>query len=114
LSLSLSGNFFGAGVPVETLLTTHMFAEYFGKHVFPRGYGGDVLVVSPSSALMKKAVNFKTILARHIPNATVRVTTFVHSSSRAGPVDINTNELIASYGDVRGKDVVLVDELIGT
>ncbi|KAG5187080.1 N-terminal domain of ribose phosphate pyrophosphokinase-domain-containing protein, partial [Tribonema minus] len=110
---SNESNFFSPGVPVETLLTTNLFAHHIARAAFPPAHGGDILVVSPSSALMKKSVGFATVLARALPNADVRVTTFVHSTARAGPVDISTNELIAS-GDVRGRDVVLVDELIDT
>jgi phosphoribosylpyrophosphate synthetase len=109
---SNESNFFSPSVPVETLLTTNLFAEHIARTAFPVAHGGDVLVVSPSSALMKKSVGFATVLARCLPNADVRVTTFVHSSARAGPVDVSTNELIAS-GDVKGRDVILVDELIG-
>jgi ribose-phosphate pyrophosphokinase len=108
-------NFFTSGVPVETLLTTHMMAEHIAKHSFGPNYSGRAMVVSSSSALFKKAVNFHDILSKNLPDADVGLTSFVHSSSSAGPVDVNTNRLMdLMVQDVAGRDVVLIDELIDT
>mmetsp|Transcript_4367 Transcript_4367/g.6151 ORF Transcript_4367/g.6151 Transcript_4367/m.6151 type:complete len:445 (+) Transcript_4367:2-1336(+) len=106
-------NFFSPAVPVETLLTTKLFAHHIVKDIYSPEYKGEIRVISPSSALMKKAVMFASTLSRRLPKANVKVNTYIHLTARTGPIDVNTNELIAG-SDVEGKDVILVDELIDT
>ncbi|CBJ49277.1 conserved unknown protein [Ectocarpus siliculosus] len=85
------GAFLGPGIPVETLLTTNIF---------------------PSSGLVKKAIQFKRKLREYVDD--VRVQTFLHARPNSGPVDVSSNELMGNIGEVKGRDVVIVDELIDT
>lgn len=39
---------------------------------------------------------------------------FVSSLCSSGPVDVSSNELMGNIGEVKGRDVVIVDELIDT
>ncbi|CAM9564087.1 unnamed protein product, partial [Choristocarpus tenellus] len=92
------GAFLGPGVPVETLLTTNIMAEH--------------ICTKPSSGLVKKAVQFKKKLKDYVEDVTV--STFLHARPNSGPVDVSSNELIGDINEVKGRDVVIVDELIDT
>ncbi|CAM9394313.1 unnamed protein product [Ectocarpus sp. 6 AP-2014] len=96
------GAFLGPGIPVETLLTTNIFAE----HIAERILGKD------NSGLVKKAIQFKRKLREYVDD--VRVQTFLHARPNSGPVDVSSNELMGNIGEVKGRDVVIVDELIDT
>eukprot|EP00904_Undaria_pinnatifida_P003812 jgi/Undpi1/13431/HiC_scaffold_8.g03090.m1 len=85
------GAFLGPGIPVETLLTTNIF---------------------PSAGLVKKAIQFKRKLREYVDD--VRVQTFLHARPNSGPVDVSSNELMGNIGEVKGRDVIIVDELIDT
>ncbi|CAN0395739.1 unnamed protein product, partial [Hapterophycus canaliculatus] len=61
------GAFLGPGIPVETLLTTNIFAE----HIAERILGKD------NSGLVKKAIQFKRKLREYVDD--VRVQTFLHA-----------------------------------
>ncbi|CAM9335118.1 unnamed protein product [Chrysoparadoxa australica] len=110
---STESNFFSTDVPVETLLTTHLFAEYFGTQVFKKDHARPIVVVSPSTVLLKKAVSFRNVLQKHLPDTKVKVAGFVHSSSAHGPVDVTTN-ILDEPSSIKGSDVVICDELIDT
>eukprot|EP00903_Cladosiphon_okamuranus_P010423 g9859.t1 len=108
------GAFLGPGIPVETLLTTNIFAEHIAERVLgkDKSHQRGVTVISPSSGLVKKAIQFKRKLREYVDD--VRVQTFLHARPNSGPVDVSSNELMGNIGEVKGRDVVIVDELIDT
>ncbi|CAM9792779.1 unnamed protein product [Scytosiphon promiscuus] len=108
------GAFLGPGIPVETLLTTNIFAEHIAERILgkDKSHQRGVTVISPSSGLVKKAIQFKRKLREYVDD--VRVQTFLHARPNSGPVDVSSNELMGNIGEVKGRDVVIVDELIDT
>eukprot|EP00752_Nemacystus_decipiens_P008897 g7942.t1 len=108
------GAFLGPGIPVETLLTTNIFAEHIAEKILgkDKSHHRGVTVISPSSGLVKKAIQFKRKLREYVDD--VRVQTFLHARPGSGPVDVSSNELMGNMGEVKGRDVVIVDELIDT
>lgn len=48
------------------------------------------------------------------PSAGPSVSIACYFGRSSGPVDVNSNELMGDIGKVKGRDVVIVDELIDT
>lgn len=95
--------FFKTQLPAETISTHDLFVQYF-QHNLP----GDapIVVVAPNTELVKKAKKFQRKLKSLQPEWTVDTAAFLRTDADAAPL---SNLL----GDVKGKDVVLIEDYIG-
>lgn len=102
--------FFSSMVPVETIITVDQTAEYYAN---THKYDGPVVVISPNPECIKKAQKFqKTLQALYAPKGgDVTLAAFVQGGYESGWLDPKLSNL---FGDVQGKDVVIVDEMIDT
>ena len=101
------GCFFDSQVPIETINSTELMADYFSKHI-PMNER-PVVVVSANANCMKKAITFRNALIKKgaMPPS---------SSSRPDhacfvPSEKNESQFL---GNVEGSDVIIVDELVET
>ncbi|HDM89636.1 MAG TPA: ribose-phosphate pyrophosphokinase [candidate division WOR-3 bacterium] len=85
-------------IPVDNLYATPIFKEYFG-HLDPERY----VIVSPDIGSIKRA--------RHIANKLGNLPIALVDKRRPSP---NRAEVINIVGDVSGKDLLIVDDIIDT
>ncbi|CAM9876282.1 unnamed protein product [Heterosigma akashiwo] len=95
--------------PVETIMTTEMAAKYMAKRMhFPR----PVCVVAPNSETIKKARKFELKFRKRVLVPT-SLGAFLPKQASSGPV-APTSKAFEFMGDVEGKDVVIVEDLVDT
>ena len=85
-------------IPVDNLYATPIFKEYFG-HLDPERY----VIVSPDIGSIKRA--------RHIANKLGNLPIALVDKRRPSP---NRAEVINIVGEVSGKDLLIVDDIIDT
>lgn len=85
-------------IPVDNLYATPIFREYFG-HLDPERY----VIVSPDIGSIKRA--------RHMANKLGNLPIALVDKRRPSP---NRAEVINIVGDVSGKDLLIVDDIIDT
>jgi len=85
-------------IPVDNLYATPIFREYFG-HLDPRKY----VIVSPDIGSIKRA--------RHMANKLGNLPIALVDKRRPSP---NRAEVINIVGEVSGKDLLIVDDIIDT
>mmetsp|Transcript_4342 Transcript_4342/g.7736 ORF Transcript_4342/g.7736 Transcript_4342/m.7736 type:complete len:435 (+) Transcript_4342:74-1378(+) len=101
--------FFSPQIPVETIMTTEMAAKYMAKRMhFPR----PVCVVAPNSETIKKARKFELKFRKRVLVPT-SLGAFLPKQASSGPV-APTSKAFEFMGDVEGKDVVIVEDLVDT
>ena len=100
--------FFDNFIPVETVLTTNMMVDYFAKNI---PLMSPIVIVSPDSECTKKARKFQKGLLATGKFDQVGLAAFIHAEHHTGPVDPSSAEFL---GDVRGCDVIIVDDMVDT
>jgi len=100
--------FFDSSIPVETVLSTHLMIDYFKKNIPLRN---PVVIVSPDSDFTKKARKFQKGLLNSGNLDQVSLAAFIHDEHHTGPMNPLSAELL---GNVRGADVIIVDDLVNT
>ncbi|DBA03461.1 TPA: hypothetical protein N0F65_002869 [Lagenidium giganteum] len=109
LQLRMQGHeacFFSSGVPVETLETIMAGVEYFATQVHLRR---PLVVLSPNPECLRRARVFQSGLNKWLPDSPARFAAFIRGTS-GGP-DFTEADIV---GDVKGADVIVVDDLIDT
>lgn len=98
--------FFKAQLPAETISTNDLFVEYFARTLdnYP------IAIVSPNTEYAKKARKIQKKLAAARPGMSVDYAVFLRSD--AEPV-IGKGVTLDFQGDVKGKDVILIEDYIG-
>lgn len=99
-------SFFHQSLPAETITTHDLFTEYFNKTL---RNDSPIVIVSPNTELVKKAKKFQSKLSNLRPTQDIDCAAFLRSDSDLSYVKGAPLEL---QGDVRGKDVVLIEEYI--
>jgi ribose-phosphate pyrophosphokinase len=85
-------------IPVDHLFSAPVMVEYFAKHFEP----GSMIVVSPDAGGVERARSFAKYLKAPLAIIDKRRT------------DANVAEVMNIIGDVRGKDCLMVDDLVDT
>jgi ribose-phosphate pyrophosphokinase len=98
--------FFHQSLPAETITTHDLFTEYFHKTL---SNDTPLVIVSPNTELVKKAKKFQSKLSQLRPSQEIECAAFLRSDSDLSYVKGAPLEL---QGDVRGKDVVLIEDYI--
>jgi ribose-phosphate pyrophosphokinase len=95
--------FFKTQLPAETISTHDLFVQYFQQNLT-----GDapIVVVAPNTEMVKKAKKFQRKLKSFRPEWTVDTAAFLRTDAES----VNVTNLL---GDVKGKDVVLIEDYIG-
>ncbi|EQC28090.1 hypothetical protein SDRG_14183 [Saprolegnia diclina VS20] len=99
-------SFFNTHIPVETLDTVMAGVEYFATQVF---FKGPIVVLAPNPECVKKARVFQRGLKKWLPDIPI---TF--ASCIRGGVDGDKPEEIQLVGDVKGAEVIVVDDMVDT
>lgn len=99
-------SFFHQSLPAETITTHDLFTEYFHGHLRTEA---PLVIVSPNIELIKKAKKFQSKLSHLRPTQEIECAAFLRTDSDLSYVKGAPLEL---QGDVRGKDVVLIEEYI--
>ncbi len=94
--------FFKTQLPAETISTHDLFVQYFQSNL-----AGDVpiVVVAPNTELVKKAKKFQRKLKFLRPEWIVDTAAFLRTDADSAASNL--------LGDVKGKDVVLIEDYIG-
>lgn len=105
--------FFDNNVPLETIYTTDLFVEYFAKSVL-HDSDAPVVVISPNTENVKRARRFQQKLSE-VTGKSVETAAFLPSDENS-PNQIRdpNNSCAEILGDVRGADVVIVDDVVET
>lgn len=106
--------FFDTSIPLETIVTTSAFVNYFVENV---GLHRPIVVVSPNAECLKKAKRLEKGLRKHFGPNSVHLACYVASQSvDSGPTDINKLELLggADKKIFNGADVIICDDIIDT
>uniref|UniRef100_K3WJY3 ribose-phosphate diphosphokinase n=1 Tax=Globisporangium ultimum (strain ATCC 200006 / CBS 805.95 / DAOM BR144) TaxID=431595 RepID=K3WJY3_GLOUD len=107
LQLRMQGHeasFFSSNVPVETLETIMAGVEYFATQVHLRR---PLVVMAPNPECLRRARVFQAGLNKWLPDAPARFAAFVHGTGNNG--DYTEADVV---GDVKGADVIIVDDMI--
>ncbi|KAF1324628.1 Phosphoribosyldiphosphate synthetase, partial [Globisporangium splendens] len=107
LQLRMQGHeasFFSSNVPVETLETIMAGVEYFATQVHLRR---PLVVMAPNPECLRRARVFQAGLNKWLPDAPARFAAFVHGTGSNG--DYTESDVV---GDVKGADVIIVDDMI--
>lgn len=106
--------FFDLNIPVETISTSEVFAEYFRDNIDPPLQ--KVVILSANTLAVKKARKFQKKLKAATGLEDVDYAVFLrddndwmHRKDRGFPVP-SSNELL---GDVAGADVIIIDDIVG-
>jgi ribose-phosphate pyrophosphokinase len=99
--------FFKTQLPAETISTNDMFVSYFQNHL---DGSVPVAVVSPNTEFVKKAKKFQRKLKSSRDDLIVDYAAFLRSDSDTSFMKGASLEL---QGDVKGKDVILIEDYIG-
>ena len=99
--------FFSAKVPVETLETVMAGVEYFATQVRLKG---PLVVLSPNAACLEKARKFSNGLRKWKPTLDTRIAAYVEKGGDG--LQKKDNHLKELVGDVKGADVIIVDEMV--
>ncbi len=87
-------------IPVDNLLGGHLFAEYY---LSKYGFGNDnLMVVSPDAGSVARSRSFAQLLGVNLAIVDKR-------REKA-----NQSEVMNIIGDVKGKDVILLDDMVDT
>jgi len=97
--------FFTEAIPVETINTSDIFAEYFATQIQPPL--SKVVVVSANNQCVKKARKFQRKLKEAAGvGCEVDYAVFLgNASQKQSPYDL--------LGDVSGADVIIIDDIVG-
>jgi ribose-phosphate pyrophosphokinase len=98
--------FFHQSLPAETISTSDLFTEHFHNTL---SKDTPLVIVSPNTELVKKAKKFQSKLSQLRPSQEIKYAAFLRSDSDLSYVKGAPLEL---QGDVRGKDVVLIEDYI--
>lgn len=98
--------FFSSQIPVETLETTMAGVEYFATQVHLRQ---PLVVLSPNTECLRRARLFQSGLNKWLGDKPARFAAFIHGTDHH--VDYKEADIV---GDVKGADVIVVDDLIDT
>lgn len=98
--------FFHQSLPAETITTHDLFTEHFHNTL---SRDTPIVIVSPNTELVKKAKKFQSKLSNLRPTQEIDCAAFLRSDSdlsylKGAPLELQ--------GDVRGKDVVLIEDYI--
>ena len=96
--------FFTEAIPVETINTSDIFAEYFATQIQPPM--SKVVVVSANNQCVKKARKFQRKLKAASGLDEVDYAVFLGDASHKQ----SSHDLL---GDVRGADVIIIDDIVG-
>lgn len=96
--------FFAETIPVETINTSNIFTEYFATQIQPPLQ--KVVIVSANSQCVKKARKFQKKLKQASDIEEVDYAVFIGDASQKP----SANDLL---GDVKGADVIIIDDIIG-
>lgn len=102
--------FFSSKVPVETVETVMAGVEYFSTQV--KQLKSPVVVLSPNSECLKKARKFELGLRRWLPKLETSLAAYVERGSSSRGVDTDRIPLTELVGDVKGANVILVDDMV--
>jgi ribose-phosphate pyrophosphokinase len=91
----LEACFFDNGVPLETIVTTDLFVDYFTKTPNGIKLQEPILVVTPNAEGVKKARVFQRGLQKHFKNE-IKVTTFFAADTGSGRADAAKLDLLAN------------------
>ena len=96
--------FFPETIPVETINTSDIFADYFSHQIDPPL--AKVVVVSANSQCVKKARKFQRKLKQESGLDEVDYAVFIgDATQKPSPHDL--------LGDVSGADVIIIDDIVG-
>ncbi|TYZ65366.1 hypothetical protein PybrP1_012690 [[Pythium] brassicae (nom. inval.)] len=107
LQLRMQGHeasFFSSNVPVETLETIMAGVEYFATQVHLRR---PLVILSPNPECLRRARVFQNGMNKWLPDSPARFAAFIHGTGANG--DYTEADIV---GDVKGADVIVVDDLI--
>lgn len=99
--------FFHQSLPAETITTHDLFTEHFNNTL---SRDTPIVIVSPNTELVKKAKKFQSKLSNLRPSQEIDCAAFLRSDSdlsylKGAPLELQGD-------DVRGKDVVLIEDYI--
>jgi ribose-phosphate pyrophosphokinase len=98
--------FFNVTLPAETIATNDLFVDYF-RSVLEADW--PVAVVSPNTEYAKKAKKFQKKLLQCRPELQVDYAAFLRSDAEP----VSTVGKLELQGDIKGKDVILIEDYIG-
>jgi ribose-phosphate pyrophosphokinase len=96
--------FFKTQLPAETISTHDLFAQHFQQSMSGEA---PIVVVAPNTEMVKKAKKFQRKLKSFRPEWDIETATFLRT-------DAEPAALSQILGDLKGKDVVLIEDYIGT
>lgn len=103
--------FFDSTVPVESISSADLFVDYLANNI-DLEKDVPVVIVSPSTELVKKACKYESLLTQYRPDLQVETSILLQENlslqtlARDGTVEI--------FGEVRGRDVIIVDDFVDT
>lgn len=97
--------FFSSNVPVETIETIMAGVEYFATQVYLRR---PLVVMAPNPECLRRARIFQTGINKWLPDAPAKFAVFFHGTGKG---DSSGADIV---GDVKGADVIIVDDLVDT
>jgi ribose-phosphate pyrophosphokinase len=104
--------FFDTHVPLETIVTTSVFVDYFTNK---QPLENPIVVVAPNAECIKKAKRLQRGLQKRYTQPVKLAAYIAAESTNSGPTDTTKLELLGGTGvatDFFGADVVIVDDII--
>lgn len=99
--------FLKAQLPAETISTNDLFVDYFQKKLDPTC---PIVIVAANIENVKKAKKYQKKLSLGLPTANVDCAAFLRTDAESS---IFKGAQLELQGDVKGKDVVLIEDYIG-
>lgn len=100
--------FFHTSLPAETITTHDLFVQHFHK-ILPLSSADKLAIVSPNVEFVKKAKKFQSKLSQLRPDQEIDCAVFLRSDS---DLSFTKGAALELQGDVRGKDVILIEDYI--
>ncbi|GMF14994.1 unnamed protein product [Phytophthora lilii] len=100
--------FFSSDIPVETIETIMAGVEYFATQVYLRR---PLVVMAPNPECLRRARIFQTGLNKWLPDSPAQFAVFFHGTGKKESGEQSPADIV---GDVKGADVIVVDDLIDT
>ncbi|ETK89444.1 hypothetical protein F441_06626 [Phytophthora nicotianae CJ01A1] len=100
--------FFSSDIPVETIETIMAGVEYFATQVHLRR---PLVVMAPNPECLRRARIFQTGLNKWLPDSPAQFAVFFHGTGKKESGEQSPADIV---GDVKGADVIVVDDLVDT
>lgn len=104
--------FFDTNVPLESVMTMDLMVRHFVEKI-PLNTK-KLVVVSPNAECFRKARKFQRMIADKLSSTDVKFVAFLPGDSGSGPSNTKNLDLVGSGADLKGADVVIVDDMIDT